>query len=801
VKLTFHLTTLLHTPAVHRHGFLSARQAVWDAERPVCHHCAPVLCSGRTGALRYQLADQVSLPESRVPRAFTKERIARLTTCAFRTSCLAYDPVQSLLAVGTNESKFGKGQIYVFGRNRIQKVFLPTRATSLRVLQFCAGRLVSLDKRGELTVWDLDTAKKLSSGLCGVGVVTLVTDPMLDWAFIGHTNGDVSAFDLDRGRMAPFRIPNFWKTQYPKAQLATLVSLQLHPRDVGKLLIGYSHGAVIYSFKQNLPTKFLEYVLQPGAPGGNADNVDTVRRPRLTHALWHPTGTFVLTAHDDGSLVFWDPKESRVVLARSLYDTKVDQVMRPPPTTKVVLPFVKISWCCKENPDDTALLIAGGQILDEPEKGLTFLEFGLTPNYATSSWQILGDHLKGKRQALLPMPPGTDVADYCLFPRLSPHFAGAQDPIAIMATLSSGELVTMSFPSGYPINPTGHLHPSLQFAHPFITKVVISTLDRGRWLGMVEKRNKGEDLLKGGAEAPKPRRRYEGRNIIQVAHADSTIRLWDLGHADEIENTGQLQVDVARSVGRQEDVDVTALHLAPTTGEFAAGLRSGEVVIWRWGSNTHVGHDEPSMLNANPGGLTNIASRAEPALREGLQPHILYEMGQGPISALSVSDIGFIAVGSEKGFFSIIDLRGPAVIFQASVADFAKKEKRMSFLKGQSKATASTNDYPVKIDFGVMTLDDDEYSSIACFVGTDQGKVATFKLLPSGNTYTVDFAGVISMSDRVVALCPIVAETGQTAAATPEVVDRLRKGQHVSGVLVVGKYQLVAALFQRRLIR
>ncbi|PSR75821.1 lethal giant larvae like, C-terminal-domain-containing protein [Coniella lustricola] len=698
-------------------------------------------------------------------------------------SCLAYDPVQSLLAVGTNESRFSKGQVYVFGRDRIQKFFVPPRPTSFKSLHFCANRLVSLDTKGELTIWDLDTAKRVAGGACGSAIATMVTDPMLDWAFAGQSNGEVTAFDLDRGRISPFRIPNFWKSKDPKATMVTLVSLQMHPRDVGKMLIGYSHGVVVYSFKQSQPTKFFEYVLQPGAPGGNAENVETVRRPRITHALWHPTGTFILTAHEDGSLVFWDPKDGRIVMARSLYETKVDQVVRPAPTPRAIQPFVKIAWCCKENPDDTALLVAGGQAADERQKGLTFLELGPTPNYATSTWQILEEHLKGKRQSVLPTPPGTDVTGFALVPRYSPHFAGAQDPIAVLATLSSGELITMSFPSGFPISPTNQLHPSLSFVHPFVVKVVLSTLDRGRWLGMVEKRNKGEDLIKGGAEAGKPRRRFEGRNIIQVAHADSTIRLWDLGHADDIENTAQLQVDMARAVGRLEDVDVTAMHLAPHTGEFAAGTRMGEVVIWRWGGNPRAGHDEAHELDPNPGKLTDITSRAEPSLVEGLQPYVLYEMAKGPISAIAVSDIGFVAVGSEAGFFSIIDLRGPSIIYQVALADLAKKDKRTSFLKGHSKSPAAI-DYAVKVDFGVLTLDDDSYSSIACFVGTDQGKLATFKILPAGTGYNVELAGITSLSDRVVAICPIVAETGQTAAATPEIVGGLRNGQHINGVVV-----------------
>ncbi|KAK1979652.1 lethal giant larvae like, C-terminal-domain-containing protein [Colletotrichum cereale] len=701
-----------------------------------------------------------------------------------QVSCLAYDPIQSLLAIATNESKFGPGKIFVFGQSRVHKVIEPPRRTSFRSLHFAANRLVSLDVKNELGVWDLDTAKRIAGLVCPGHVACLITDPMLDWAFLGLATGEVLAYDLDRENITrSFRLPNFWKEKDPNVRVVGLVSIALHPRDIGQMLIAYTTGAVIYSFKQNKPIKFFEYVLQPGAPGGGGEPPDVVRRPRLSHALWHPTGTFIMTAHDDGSMVFWDPKDGRILMARTINEMRVDQPSPHAGHAAYTEPYGRIAWCCKENPDDTGLLIAGGLSPDAPQKGLTFIELGQTPIYATSSWQVLQDHLQGKRQITLPTPPGAQVVDFLLIPRSSPYFAGAQDPIAVMTLLSSGELLTMSFPSGYPISPTNQLHPSVSFVHPYVNRFAVQTLDRGRWLGMVETRNQGEPLLKGGAEATKPKRRYEGRTIFQIAHGDSTVRLWDAGHADEIENPAMLQVDVARSLDRYEDIDITAMNLAPNTGEFAVGTRTGEVVLYRWAGNRFFGKDHHQDLSPNPGSLTDISSRAEPGLKEGLQPWQLYEMMQGPISAICVSDVGFVGIGSEGGFFSVIDLRGPSVIFQTSMTEFAKHEKRSSFLKG-SHNTAQGKEWPVAIEFSVMTLEGDNYSSICCFVGTNLGRVATFKLLPSGNSYTVKLAGAQQFDGKVVALCPIQADTGKPAHATGPIVAGLRNGQQVNGVLV-----------------
>lgn len=544
---------------------------------------------------------------------------------------LAYDPVQSLLAVGTKDSKFGPGQIYIFGRSRVAVTLeLPQRA-SVKQIQFCADKLVCLDSKNDLSFYSLE-AKKLIGSHSPPGVATTIaTDPALDYALIGMQSGDVLAYDMDREGAAPFRIPNLWAERDSRVRVSPVVSIQFHPRDIGKLLIGYVHGAVTFSFKLNQAQKFFQYEVPAGAPGGHADpsSSKTPRWPKLTQAVWHPTGTFILTGHEDSSMVFWDPKDGRIVLARTTSETHINIPGKGAttlgPTVSVKEPIFKVAWCANKDPDDTALLIAGGADTTMPTKGMTFFELGRTPNYATSSYEVLAGHLESpRRQRVLPTPPNAEVVDFCLIPRESPHFAGAQDPIAILALLSSGGVISLSFPSGIPITPTNQLHVSMTFVHPFIRRANVTTVDRVRWLGMTETRSQGPQILKGGVEQTHPLKRYENRNIIQTMHADGTVRLWDAGHGDELENDKVLEAGVGRAVGRIEGVDITTTSLASASGEFAAGTRSSEVAVFRWGHNRNAGRDvPPSAGGNNPNSLTNIVNRADPSLKEGLCPFTL----------------------------------------------------------------------------------------------------------------------------------------------------------------------------------
>lgn len=503
----------------------------------------------------------------------------------------------------------------------------------------------------------------------------------------------------------------------PRARLCPVVTLSFSPRDIGKILVGYPEGAVIFTFKQNAPQKYFEYEVPPGALGGNSEVPHReLRRPRLTRALWHPNGIFVLTVHDDNSLVFWDSKDGRKIMARTMQDVNVDEPgvasgrpMSVSGISGLKGPINQIAWCVKQNGDDSGLLIAGGRSASDP-KGLTFMDLGSTPNYQTSTWPMLASYFENPQQQInIPTPSGADVVDFCLIPRESPYYASAHDPIAMIALLSSGELVTMSFPSGHPITPTNMIHPFLSLVHPFANKINLTPVDRSAWLGLREKRAQGPKFVLGGAEGKKSLKRFEERNVLSTAHADGTIRLWDTGNDDEIENGDTIQVDLARAVGRMNNVEVTEMSMSSSTGELSVGLRTGEVVVFRWGNNKRYGVEEPPGTNAGPGKLTKIGHRTDPGLRTGLLPLCLLEMHQGPVTAVRHSHVGFVAAGFEGGSLAIMDLRGPAVIHTAHLSEFLKPHKRSSLFKSRTPEE-SPPEWPTSIEFGVMTLDGESES-------------------------------------------------------------------------------------------
>jgi syntaxin-binding protein 5 len=94
-----------------------------------------------------------------------------------------------LLAVGTKDTKFGSGQIYVFGQKRVSTTFRLLRKASVKILQFCADKLVCVDTKNDISVYSLESTRILGSYAPPGLVTALTTDPALDFALIGLQTG------------------------------------------------------------------------------------------------------------------------------------------------------------------------------------------------------------------------------------------------------------------------------------------------------------------------------------------------------------------------------------------------------------------------------------------------------------------------------------------------------------------------------------------------------------------------------------------------------------------------------------
>lgn len=469
-----------------------------------------------------------------------------------------------------------------------------------------------------------------------------------------------------------------------------------------------------------------------------------------------------------------------------------------------------------------------------------------------------------------------------MIPKSSPYHAGSHDPIAVVALFTDGTTAVLRLPDGAPVSPGGMMHVSACMAQPKLVSFNTFSVNREKWLSMRVVKDKPEPYFTGGAEAKRPLRRYQDRTIAYTVHKDSSIRLFDVGHNDQVENPDAIEADIRAAVGKppNEPIKITVVSASSQTADMAVGLESGEVVIYRWAQNKSYhsaeaslspnGPNSPNGMNGSMspvspttpvspfgrgapgrgapgrplpsggprkrmspfGSIRDISSQTDPAIKEGLLPHFVVESSAGAVKAIAVSDIGFIAVGYVTGTITIIDLKGPNVIYTTVLSSVTKEgstldnftnaakrtsmssitnsvkrgslavvpgdmmKKRSSFggfgrkssvpdePKIEKKEEAPTVESPVTMTFSIMTLEDKEYSSICLHVGTTRKNVVTFEVIPQGTQYIVNSAGLHVLDDPALTLIPVNADTGAVATASQEAIAGLQQGTFVNGILV-----------------
>lgn len=714
-----------------------------------------------------------------------------------KVTAMAFDPVQSLLAVGTDT-----GHVHVFGQHNVEVVFKPGASAPVTHLAFNKEiYLVCVDSHSNVCVVNLESESILYQYPAPGRITTVECDPSLDWLFIGLENGQVIVYDIDRGILSPFRIGNLQKSILPKNRLSPVLSIAMHPRDISTILICYQECAVLFSLARSEILLTFKYDLPAGAPGGDTDQLmqRKARSPPFLQAVWHPHGHHILTTHVDGSLVFWDATEGVLLQARTVMEVNVNMpssLKNSPPDKERRSPIVKVCWNSTNNPEDTSIIVAGGDIDLGIARGLTMLDFGPTPEYSITSYQAMGNHYASpRRHKIYPLPEDSVLTDFIMLPRVSPYYAGCHDPSHMVVLMLSSELATIDYRTGDIVTDPAMLPPALGWINPYVTSLSVTTVPRIQWVGMMAATPEKPSIFLGGAPARRHLRTFATRTALTTGHSNGTVKMWDASHG-ELEDARVIEVSMQHALDRQVQLAVRHISFASLVGELSVAT-DNEIVFFDFKKNRRYGNASSKIegalaaLSIGTQGLKDVSSRAPFDLKEGFLPQTmlhsadLHDGQSSSISAIFHSDIGFVIVAYKSGRLVVVDRRGPAIIYNemlvAASSGGLGSFRRRSVQAGSGAGT----EHALCLELGIYALHDEAYSSIVLSAGTSLGNVHTLRIVPKqGGSYGVEPVGVFNVApDPIIKLQSINMARGSLATATPQDMSLLPQGIVIPGAL------------------
>lgn len=726
------------------------------------------------------------------------------------------------------------------GQKNVEVVFNTKRPEPIAHLRFVKNVfLVAVSTSSTLFVFSLSSKRLLTDEHVPGRVSIIESDASFDWIYLGLETGLIMIFDVAKGFLNHYKIANLQKPHVIRKSWAnknsphinpssidnSIRSLQIHPRDIGTLLVGYAKTVVLYSIIENKVKQVFDYQVPAGAPGGDLTNVNKVRQPDVIKAVFHPNGLNILTCHEDGSLVFWDANSGKLIQARTIFDTDVDKPQSQffnNPTSVQPMRYNRITqveWLCESNPENTSLLVVGGDSIKtdiseyEQNHNITKIEFHTTPKYSITSYEKMSEFYSNpKNLKIFPITQNSSIKRFLPLPVSSPFFAGNHDPNAILVLLENGTVELLRYPLGKLIYNASILPPSLSWVHPKLTTLFATISPRNQWLGILDSLNAqkkrkvtklgfyDETLFKGGASEPTRARVFsEGRSLFITGHSDGSVKLWDASHT-ELDETSVIEIDTSFGLNSSTPSPISKISFSGHTTDLMISNYDGETIFYKFGSNrlfnpniTQDDYDKDSSLTAKMNNLsiknsTNLIVNVEkniPAfVNKGFLPLIAIKPpihnGGLRVTALKNSNIEFSAIAYEDGQFMIVDRRVYDIILLENINNFASKKRKT---EGLSHITS--------IEFAIMKGSEDaKYSSILLLLGTSAGSLVTFQIIPQAtpNTKSRFQATFLSNyeadSSKIQHIIPLNANNGDTAVARTQEFAQLASGILIKGLII-----------------
>lgn len=658
---------------------------------------------------------------------------------------IAYDGVQGLMAIATDD-----GKLHIYGQRQIDFVFTLNKNTIIKHMTFVLSKFVFLvDNLNRLITISLESKKFYGMKVQPFSITCIETDPMVPWVLLGLSDGTILVYDVLEDRISNYMINNLQKLSICKDsnEKSEVVCIKWNPKDLGTILISYKNLTVLYSLiEQSIKQKFI-YEIPQNTPAGdnNSFNLKQIRRPSVIQSLFHPNSLFMLTIHDDNSLVFWDVNTGKLIQARTLFDEDIN--IPRSAAQKQVSSNLKASWICQSNPEYTTLVISNSSAYpDINVQGITMINFGRTPFYSLTSYESISHYFsRPTQQTLLPIRGQSTIKDFISIATETPFYAGNHNPEMIVVLLQNGEIEVLSYPKGHFIY-DGPLFPyGISWIWPQTTIVKAIDIDENIWQNLSSvTTTQSLGILEGGrliVDSNSSRHQTNDYTLLITGHSNGTVRIWNTT-SSQYDCSALFEVNISQILNIGIKNSIKHISFSSKNLEMVVATENGDIVFYRFEANRYFSGQKLAIdqdmltkfrrfsLTAVDSFLVDVRERASPRIKYGFMPQFAIHTRHGSVTSLYLSSLNILVVAYHDGYLVVINLITETIIYDKNIRDV--------FL--------SQSNYVSSVNISIMSYADEDYPSTLLFCGTDLGQVIIFKIIPNGsNAFKVVFMKTTGM--------------------------------------------------------
>uniref|UniRef100_A0A6I8PPP5 Syntaxin-binding protein 5-like n=1 Tax=Xenopus tropicalis TaxID=8364 RepID=A0A6I8PPP5_XENTR len=407
----------------------------------------------------------------------------------YQPSALAFDPVQKILAIGTQT-----GALRLFGRPGVECYCQHDSGAAVIQLQFLIneGALVSALTDDTLHLWNLRQKRPavLHSLKFSRERITFCHLPFQSkWLYVGTERGNIHIVNVESFTLSGYVI--MWNKAIElssKSHPGPVVHISDNPMDEGKLLIGFESGIVVL---WDLKSKKADY---------------RYTYDEAIHSVaWHHEGKQFICSHSDGTLTIWNVRSpAKCIQTIVPHGKQIKDGKKPEPCK----PILKVEYKTTRY-GDPFIILSGG---------LSYDTVGRRPCLTV---------MHGKSTAVLEMDyPIVDFLTLCE----TPYPNDFQEPYAVVVLLEKDLVVIDLAQNGYPIfeNPYPlSIHESPVTCCEYFADCPVDLIPALYSVGARQKRqgySKKEWPISGGNWGVGTQSYPE---IIITGHADGSIKFWD----------------------------------------------------------------------------------------------------------------------------------------------------------------------------------------------------------------------------------------------------------------------------------